>query len=840
MEAGKVQIITTEDKLLVRSEQVAQLFSGLLVTVFSSTTLACILFYAMWGEFEPPYLIGWMGLFAAVSTGRVLLLLWYRRRSFAHSSSNWLKWFRLGTYAISITWGLAGGGLFAAESEMHEMVLVFVLTGVTIGGAIAYAIDIYCAIPFMLCVLSPVMLRLFLEGQEHSKGMGVAVGVFVVFMVVSMRRIYRNMHDNIELRIHSTRQLEELQQGEVKRQRLLNAYAALNQCNQVIMQCASETELLQRVCQEVAGVGSFKMAWIGMVDEASQQVIPVACDGGGTEYLEGIQASVRADDPHGCGTTGTAIRENRPIWVQDFAHDPRLAPCHERGKHYQWGSVAALPLHRNNQVVGALMLYAGAVNAFSEAEQHLLVSLATDISHALDKMSLLGQRGKSEEAIYRLAFYDSLTQLPNRQFLVEQLKRTLADCERAKLHCALVFLDVDHFKIINDTQGHAAGDELLIQVAERLRACLRQGDSIARWGGDEFVVLLGGLSGEFIEASTQAKGVAEKIREELFKPYQLRQGEWTTTASLGVCMSCGKVETGESLLKHADIAMYRAKSSGRNAICFFDPAMQIMLDQRTILENDLRRAIGSQQLHLYYQVQVDSLNRPVGAEVLLRWKHPEHGLLGPGRFMQMAEESGLILPVGLWVLVTACVQINLWRDNPLTNQLVLAVNVSAKQFHQPDFVAQVERVLWECGAPASRLKLELTETIVLENIQDTIKKMDQLKQLGVSISIDDFGTGYSSLQYLKELPLNQIKIDQSFVRDIDDPKDAAIVQAIIVMTEKLGLNVIAEGVETHAQRDFLELSGCHYYQGYLFSKPVPLPEFEALLKIWSGTGHSMQ
>jgi EAL domain-containing protein (putative c-di-GMP-specific phosphodiesterase class I) len=266
--------------------------------------------------------------------------------------------------------------------------------------------------------------------------------------------------------------------------------------------------------------------------------------------------------------------------------------------------------------------------------------------------------------------------------------------------------------------------------------------------------------------------------------------------------------------------------------------MQTLLDQRTVLENALRKAIESQQLHLYYQVQVDSLNRPIGAEVLLRWEHPEQGCLTPGSFMEIAEESGLILPIGLWVLVTACVQLNLWQASPLAKQLILAVNVSAKQFHQPDFVAQVERALWETGAPASLLKLELTESIVLENIQDTIIKMDQLKHLGVSIAIDDFGTGYSSLQYLKELPLNQIKIDQSFVRDIDDPKDAAIVQAIIVMTEKLGLNVIAEGVETHAQRDFLERAGCHHYQGYLFSKPIPLQAFEALLQTWSSAGHS--
>lgn len=830
--------VRADEKSLVQADQTAQLFGGLPVTLVSSAILAGVLVYAMWGKFSSVYLLGWLALFVTVSLSRAVLTWAYRHAPSAHPAADWLRWFRLGTYAISITWGMAGFFFFVVQNEAHEMVLIFVLTGVTIGGAIAYAIDMYCAIPFMLSVLLPVMLRLLMEGEEHSQTMGITVGVFVVFMVVSMRRIYHNMRDNIVLRIRSVQQVELLTAADAHRQRVLSCYSTLRRCNQAITECADEAELLQRICREVVGVGSFKMAWVGMVDQASQQVIPVAREGAGTEYLDGIQISVRADDPHGCGTTGTAIRENRPVWIQDFTQDPMLAPWHERGNRYQWGSVAALPLQCNGRAVGALMLYAGVADAFSEAEQHLLVSLATDISRALDKISLLGERDKSNEAIYRLAFYDPLTQLPNRQFLTEHLKGVLAECERAKLHCALVFLDVDHFKVINDTQGHAAGDELLIQVSQRLRACLRQGDSIARWGGDEFVVLLGGLSGEFIEASAQAQGVAEKIREELGKPYQLSQGEWTTSASIGVSMSCGKAETSESLFKHADIAMYRAKSSGRDAICFFDPSMQTLLDQRTVLENALRKAIESQQLHLYYQVQVDSLNRPIGAEVLLRWEHPEQGCLTPGSFMEIAEESGLILPIGLWVLVTACVQLNLWQANPLAKQLILAVNVSAKQFHQPDFVAQVERALWETGAPASLLKLELTESIVLENIQDTIRKMDQLKHLGVSIAIDDFGTGYSSLQYLKELPLNQIKIDQSFVRDIDDPKDAAIVQAIIVMTEKLGLNVIAEGVETHAQHDFLELAGCHHYQGYLFSKPIPLQAFEALLQTWSSAGHS--
>jgi EAL domain-containing protein (putative c-di-GMP-specific phosphodiesterase class I) len=310
----------------------------------------------------------------------------------------------------------------------------------------------------------------------------------------------------------------------------------------------------------------------------------------------------------------------------------------------------------------------------------------------------------------------------------------------------------------------------------------------------------------------------------------LSQHVHRSTSSIGIVLFKGYGESIDNLLKYADTAMYQAKSAGRNAIRFYDPKMQAALEARVQLEGELRSALEKQQFRLYYQIQVDSLRRAVGAEVLLRWEHPDRGLVSPLQFIPLAEETGLIIPVGLWVLQTACAQLKSWQNNPLTRDLVLAVNVSAKQFRQSDFVLQVQRALLESGAKASHLKIELTESIVLDNVEDTINKMREIKMLGVSFSMDDFGTGYSSLQYLKRLPLDQIKIDQSFVRDItSDPNDAAIVQTIIAMTEAMGLNVIAEGVETEAQLEFLDKHGCHEFQGYLFSKPVPLPAFEALM-----------
>ncbi|MDD5335529.1 MAG: EAL domain-containing protein [Rhodoferax sp.] len=440
------------------------------------------------------------------------------------------------------------------------------------------------------------------------------------------------------------------------------------------------------------------------------------------------------------------------------------------------------------------------------------------------------ERKLTEQKIHRLAFYDALTLLPNRHLLLDRLQQAMGVSQRSGQHGALLLLDLDHFKTINDTQGHALGDLLLIEVAQRLQACVREADSVARLGGDEFVVMLEELGSQPDQASTAAQRVAEKICQELSQPYALKEHPCHTTPSIGISLFRGHLESAQDVLQHADVAMYQAKAAGRNAIRFFDPRMQTVLDTRVALETDLRQALVKQQFQLYYQIQVDRQRRPVGAEGLLRWQHPNQGLVFPAQFIAQAEDTGLIVPIGLWVLQTACAQLKAWQKDALTRDLTLAVNVSAKQFHQDDFVAQVQRALLDSGAEASLLKLELTESMVLENVEDTIRKMHELKRLGVSFSMDDFGTGYSSLQYLKRLPLDQIKIDQSFVRDItNDPNDAAIVQTIIAMTQALGLKVIAEGVETEAQRDFLLRHGCQAFQGYLFARPVPIGEFESLL-----------
>jgi diguanylate cyclase (GGDEF)-like protein len=423
-----------------------------------------------------------------------------------------------------------------------------------------------------------------------------------------------------------------------------------------------------------------------------------------------------------------------------------------------------------------------------------------------------------------------LTQLPNRRLLLDRLGHALASSQRSGLYGAILFLDLDNFKSINDTQGHDVGDLLLSEVAKRLQSCVREDDSVARLGGDEFVVLLEGLHREPAIAAASAEMVAEKVRNAINQPIRIQEREFHSTPSIGISLFFGHQISIDELLKRADVAMYQAKDAGRNAIRFFDPAMQAGLDARTALLADLRHALPQQQFHLDYQAQVDLQGQVFGAELLLRWRHPQRGLISPAEFIPLAEESNLILGIGYWVMQTACMQIKAWQGNPTARHLRLAVNVSARQFRQPDFVQQAKALLHESGINPAQLKLELTESLVLDNVADSIAKMQALKQLGVGFSMDDFGTGHSSLSYLKQLPLDQLKIDQSFVRDIaTDPNDAAIVQTIIVMANSLGLDVIAEGVETRAQLEFLRERGCPAFQGYLFSRPVALLEFEALL-----------
>lgn len=438
------------------------------------------------------------------------------------------------------------------------------------------------------------------------------------------------------------------------------------------------------------------------------------------------------------------------------------------------------------------------------------------------------ERKKAAEEIERLAFYDPLTGLPNRRLLMDRLGVALSASVRHQRGAALLSIDLDNFRALNDTLGQHKGDQFLQQVSERLLKCIRESETVARLSSDKFVVMLEDLSENPLEAAGRAEAVAGRIRTALSQTYQLEGYELHSTVSIGLALFGAEREDVENPLKRADLALSQAKAAGRNNLCFFDPKMQAAAMARSALESDLRGALAKNQFALYYQPQVTDQRQVTGAEALIRWKHPQRGMVSPAEFIPLAEETGVILEVGRWVLENACMQLARWSRAAQTAHLTLAVNVSPRQFAQNDFVHQVLAVLEATGAPAQRLKLELTEGMLVANIEDVIVKMEALQQRGVGFSLDDFGTGYSSLSYLKRLPLDQLKIDQSFVRDIlTDPNDAAIAKTVIALADSLGLAVIAEGVETEAQRDYLASQGCRAYQGYLFCRPVPLKEFEA-------------
>jgi diguanylate cyclase (GGDEF)-like protein/PAS domain S-box-containing protein len=773
--------------------------------------------------------------------------------------------------------------------------------------------------------------------------------------------------------------------------RLTQLYAALSQCNQAIVRSSSEAELFPQICLDAVRFGGMKMAWIGMLDEASGQVKPATFYGAGSEYLQDIDISVDADLPSGRGPTGMAIRENQPFWCQDFLHDPATKAWHERAARFGWGSSASLPLHRNGIPVGAFTLYSAEVNAFDEAARDLLVEMAMDISFALDNFareverkrlelqsgnersvlellargeslpallshlagsyeamypgmlcsvlllsqdgrhlvhgaapslpaayckaidgtaigentgscgtaactrktvivtdiahdplwedykelalenglaacwsvpilstqgqvlgtfalyysaprspqaaemaalergahlaSLAIERAQSEARIVKLANFDTLTGLPNQMLLKDRIAHAMSMSQRGAAQMAVLFLDLDHFKNINDTLGHRIGDELLIQLAARLKALLREEDTLSRLGGDEFILVLTAINAD------GAAHVAEKVLATVAQAYHIDQFELVVTPSVGIAMYPSDGTDFDRLYQSADVAMYRAKMDGRNCFRFYTAEMQERSARRLQLENALRHALARKQFQLHYQPQISMQDgRVTGAEALLRWQHPELGMVSPAEFIPVAEESGLILSIGEWVLRTAVQQAKRWMDSGQT-AITIAVNLSAVQFRQANLPELVVQILEEANLPPQYIELELTESVAMEVPLAAIAVMDELYARGIRMSIDDFGTGYSSLSYLRKFKINKLKIDQSFVCNItEDTESHAIVTAIITLAGSLGFQTIAEGVETAGQLEFLRLKGCNEAQGYYFSKPLDALQFEMFMR----------
>ena len=489
-------------------------------------------------------------------------------------------------------------------------------------------------------------------------------------------------------------------------------------------------------------------------------------------------------------------------------------------------------LLRKRQTRNELLIYRKDGSCFwLELEVVQVPVTAGDLAHWVAVGRDITQRKVAADEIHQLAFYDPLTNLPNRLMLLNRLEQVMGQGAHLRRQGALMFIDVDKLKVLNDTLGHHKGDMLLQQVAMRLAACVADTDTVARLGGDEFVVLLEDLGDDAAAAARQARRLAENVLEQLREPFDLGGHQHYTTSSIGVTSLNGAHDSVAEVLKQADLAMYQAKTTGRNSLCFFDPEMQAAVNAEAAVSSELHAGLRTRQFALHYQPQVDRQGRVTGVEALLRWQHPRRGLVMPADFIPLAEETGLILPLGQWALATVCEQLAAWARLPHAQSLSIAVNVSVRQFRHPDFVDQVMAEIARTGIRPERLKLELTETLLADGMDVTLARMGTLKALGVTLALDDFGMGYSSLSALKRLPLDQLKIDKNFVAEVlTEPTDAAIARAIITLAHSLSLEVMAEGVESQAQRDFLIAEGCDQFQGYLFARPLPIEQLEAYLQ----------
>jgi len=625
--------------------------------------------------------------------------------------------------------------------------------------------------------------------------------------------------------IGTMQDITESKHAEQTQVRLNRALKMLSECNTTLVHATDEPQLLSEICRLLVEQGGYRMAWVGVAEhDAEKTVRPVAQHGNDRDYLGNLNITW-ADTEQGRGPTGTAIRTGTTDINQDYLTNPRMAPWRESALAHGFRSSISLPLIGSKRVLGALTIYSADADAFAREEVALLEELASDLAFGIETLRTRVEHGAAEKQLEFLAHHDVLTGLPNRLLLRDRFNQATAQADREHSGVAVLFLDLDNFKQVNDTLGHNYGDKLLVAVVERLRGCLRETDTISRQGGDEFVVLLPNLRDLAVIGN-----IAHHIIDVFAQPFDIENYSISTTFSIGICLYPDDGREFGTLLRNADTALYQAKDSGRDTYRFFSERMNLDAQEQLQLQGQLRNALQNQEFLLHYQPQINiASGRIVGVEALVRWQHPELGLISPGKFIPLAERSGLVIPMGEWVLNEACRQAQRWRENG--QPLVMAVNLSALQFRRGNLLETVSRALKQSGLPAELLELELTESILLHDIDIAIKTLHSLKEMGVKLSIDDFGTGYSSLSYLKRLAVDKLKVDQSFVRDLAEDEDsAAIVRAVIQLGHTLQLTVIAEGVENDAQLAFLRNYGCDEVQGYLFSRPVPANEFARLFE----------
>lgn len=638
--------------------------------------------------------------------------------------------------------------------------------------------------------------------------------------------LLQRLAGNVSFALENFDRADEKARTEEQKERLGRMFAALSATNEAIMRAKSRTELFHLVCAAAATGGKFTSTTIALAKPGSDYLDVVATGGPKAVSARAVRMSINEAHPEGRGACGMAFRSGAACVINDYLGDPRCQAFHDQAIKDGTKSGASFPLFARGLVVGILVFVATEKDIFTPEFAELLQRLADNVSFALENFARVDEKAQADQRIEYLASHDSLTDLPNRDMFNGMLRRTIDAAERYDRQFAVLFIDLDRFKIINDSLGHDAGDMLLVEIGGRLRRALRSSDVVARLGGDEFVVILEG-AGERHEVER----IAGELLSVLSQPMQLSGHECHTTASIGIAMYPAHGADIQTLTKNADMAMYLAKEDGKNGFRFFTGEIKAQSIERLTLESALRRALERDQFSLHYQPKVDMLSGQItGVEALLRWNHPELGIVSPGQFIPLAEETGLIVPIGRWVLKEACAQNMAWQRRGL-RPVTMAVNLSPRQFADPHLLHDVDEALLDSGMSPVLLQLEVTESMVMRNVSRAIKVLDAVQSRGIRLAIDDFGTGYSSMSLMKQFPIDTIKIDRSFVRDLPiDSEDQAIAQAIISMGKALGMTVIAEGVETLEQEAFLRSHACDEMQGFLFSKPLPAREMANLLR----------
>jgi len=748
-------------------EQVQLLFDNSMIPIVVSVLVAALLCWSLQAAIDQIALIAWFALFLAFSVARItLLFLFKRQEAVPGDKEHWHRFFLIGTYSIAAVWGSASFFLFPEHSLPHQIVFFMIITGMAAGGISSLCPSLPVVTGFLSLMLIPLIVKLILLGGEEALFKGFLVLLFWTITLIGAIKVSGNLRENIQLHLRS-----------ISREKILKV-----------------SEQRYRHIFNNVPLGIFHFDAKGVIVDCNEEFVRII--GSSKKLLIGLKMLERLQDQEMLGAIKNSLTT---------------------GEGYYEGDYTSVTGNKTTPF-----------RAFFKA----IISSQKSIAGAVGIVEDFTEKKQAEQRIQHHASYDSLTGLPNRRLLLEHLNNEMARARRHGHYGALLFIDLDNFKTINDSLGHSIGDELLKVIGKRITECIRKEDTAARMGGDEFIVIITELDNSIGIAAHQVRGIAEKISLCLSAPCHIEGRDLQITLSIGVSLFPKADTEADDILKQADTAMYRAKDAGRNAIHFFLPKMQEAADERLHLYMEIRNALDEDQFALYYQPQVDISGRLLGAEALLRWNHPERGTVLPGAFLGIAEETGLMHDIDQWVLQEACGQIKKWTDTgKLDESHTISINISGKEIAIPDFVDVVINVFKKTGADPRYLGIELTEGSLVRTGKDVVEKITTLQQMGIKFSIDDFGTGYSSLSYLKSLPLNTIKIDRSFVSDIKDTShDVVLVNTIIMMAHNLGLEVIAEGVETEPELHYLNARGCTVYQGYYFSKPVSVTTFEKMLK----------